>query len=459
MESRLKAEGKKRPYVKVQTTGPLSFALTVTDENKRAIYYNEEFRDVIIKALGMKCRWQIQKFKPYGEQIICFIDEPILSAFGSSTYVSVKREDVVAHLKEVIEAVHAEGGLAGIHCCGNTEWSILVDAGVDILNFDAFGYGETIGMYPQAMKTLLERGGAIAWGVVPTSPAIREQTPEKLAAHFEKMADNLASKGIDKKMILEQAIITPSCGTGSLEVADGEKVFQTLRAVSQSLRAKHGYLMSYTIAITGKGGVGKTTVAALVVRRLIASGRRPVLAVDADPNTCLDIALGVKVEHTVGGVREEARVLANEGTTTGVAKQELMQLKIAQSLVESSRLRSYRYGSPGRSRLLLFCQQCLARGTEGDRGRLSLCGAGQRGGPGESLAADCAGAGPDDHGGRSLPAGLGNRAAAFGPGARDADQGEAACPRDQPLAARDAAAPRGGLAGRNRRHADHPSGG
>ena len=94
--------------------------------------------------------------------------------------------------------------------------------------------------------------------------------------------------------------------------------------------------MSYTIAITGKGGVGKTTVAALVLRRLIASGRRPVLAVDADPNTCLDIALGVKAEHTVGGVREEARVLAGEGNTTGVAKQELLRLKIAQSLVESS---------------------------------------------------------------------------------------------------------------------------
>ena len=55
------------------------------------------------------------------------------------------------------------------------------------------------------------------------------------------MADNLASKGIDKKMILEQAMITPSCGTGSLEVADGEKVFQTLRGVSQLLRANHGF--------------------------------------------------------------------------------------------------------------------------------------------------------------------------------------------------------------------------
>jgi CO dehydrogenase maturation factor len=94
--------------------------------------------------------------------------------------------------------------------------------------------------------------------------------------------------------------------------------------------------LSYTIAITGKGGVGKTTVAALTVLRLIASGRRPVLAVDADPNSCLDTALGVRVAHTVGGVREEARIIAGEGNTTGVAKQELLRVKIAQSLVENS---------------------------------------------------------------------------------------------------------------------------
>jgi hypothetical protein len=241
LERRLKAEGKKRPFVKMQTTGPCSFALTIVDENKRAIYYSEEFRDVIIKALGMKCRWQLQKFRPYAERLICFIDEPILSAFGSSTYVSVKREDVVAHLKEVIGAVHAEGGLAGIHCCGNTEWSILIDAGVDIVNFDAFGFGQTIAMYPAAVKAHLQRGGALAWGVVPTSPAIREQTVESLEAHFEAMADNLAAKGIDKQLILELAMITPSCGTGSLEVADAEKVLTMLGELSKALKAKHGF--------------------------------------------------------------------------------------------------------------------------------------------------------------------------------------------------------------------------
>lgn len=241
MEKRLKTDGKKLPWLKVQVTGPCSFALTIVDETKRVIYYNDEFRDVVVKAIAMKARWQIQKFKAFADNIICFIDEPILSAFGSSTYVSVKREDVVALVNEVVQAVHADGGLAGVHCCGNTEWSILIDAEVDIVNFDAFEFGETIAMYASHVKTHLERGGMLAWGVVPTSPKIRDQTVESLVTQLEKMMDNLAATGIPKQLIAEQAIITPSCGTGSMDPADAEKVFELLAGLSKAMKAKYGF--------------------------------------------------------------------------------------------------------------------------------------------------------------------------------------------------------------------------
>jgi hypothetical protein len=242
LEERLKAEGGKRPFVKVQTTGPCSFALTIVDENKRALYYNEEFRDMVVKALAMKCRWQIQKFKPYAENIICFVDEPILSAFGSSTYVSVQRDDVVAILQEMVEAIHAEGALCGVHCCGNTEWSILMDAGVDLVNFDAFEFGDTIAMYPDHVKAHLEAGRALAWGVVPTSVAIREQSVETLMAKYEEGVDNLVAKsGIDRQLILEQTVITPSCGTGSMDIADAEKVFAVNGELGKALKAKYGF--------------------------------------------------------------------------------------------------------------------------------------------------------------------------------------------------------------------------
>jgi len=94
--------------------------------------------------------------------------------------------------------------------------------------------------------------------------------------------------------------------------------------------------MSRFIAITGKRGVGKTTLAALLVTRLIRRGRKPVLAVDADPNACLDAALGVQVRKSLGTVREEAREIAGKGMATGMAKQQLLELKIAESLVEAS---------------------------------------------------------------------------------------------------------------------------
>lgn len=240
LEERLRQQGKKKPFVKCQVIGPCSFALTVVDEKKRAIYYNEEFRDMITKTLAMICRWQVRTFRPYAQQVICFIDEPILSAFGSSTYVSVRRDDVIHLLKDMIDAVHAEGGIAGMHCCGNTEWSIPIDAGVDIINFDAFQYGETIAMYAEAVKAYLVRGGALAWGIVPTSTAIREQTVESLADRLEGMMDHLTSKGIEKWLIAEQAMLTPSCGTGSLTPEDAEMVYDRLASLSTRMKEKYG---------------------------------------------------------------------------------------------------------------------------------------------------------------------------------------------------------------------------
>jgi CO dehydrogenase maturation factor len=93
--------------------------------------------------------------------------------------------------------------------------------------------------------------------------------------------------------------------------------------------------MSYLIAVTGKGGVGKTSLSALIVRRLIARGRSPVLAVDADPNSCLDAALGVIAPNTIGRAREEAGEEARKGLGAGIPKQELLGMKIEECLVES----------------------------------------------------------------------------------------------------------------------------
>jgi CO dehydrogenase maturation factor len=90
--------------------------------------------------------------------------------------------------------------------------------------------------------------------------------------------------------------------------------------------------MGLTIAFAGKGGVGKTTVSALVIQRLVELGEIPVLAVDADSNANLNEALGVSYAATVGGIREGAMRRATE--LTGISKQEFLDLQVQEALVE-----------------------------------------------------------------------------------------------------------------------------
>jgi CO dehydrogenase maturation factor len=92
--------------------------------------------------------------------------------------------------------------------------------------------------------------------------------------------------------------------------------------------------MKKSLAVTGKGGCGKTTLAALMVRALVEAGHTPVLAVDADPNTNLDAALGVKIEQTVGDVREEG-LQKVESLPAGLTRTEFLRFRTQEALVEA----------------------------------------------------------------------------------------------------------------------------
>jgi CO dehydrogenase maturation factor len=89
-----------------------------------------------------------------------------------------------------------------------------------------------------------------------------------------------------------------------------------------------------TIAITGKGGVGKTTIAALVLQWLISHHRTPVLAIDADSNANLNELLGITFGATVGGIREQARAVVKGDPA--LSKQEYLSLQIQKALVEQN---------------------------------------------------------------------------------------------------------------------------
>jgi methionine synthase II (cobalamin-independent) len=221
-------------YLKGQVTGPITFGLGLPDQEGKAAYYNDHLRDMLVKNLAMKAKWQIEKLREFGKKTIIFIDEPILVSFGSSAMISVSREDVVRDLTEVIDAIHDAEGIAAIHCCGNTDWSVVMETPVDILSLDAYDYGGTLFLYPEELRAFILRGGNIAWGIVPTNEKAASQTAEGLIFKYEGLLNQMVGLGLSRETLQVASMFTPSCGTGSLSLSLADSVLHTLRGVSDS---------------------------------------------------------------------------------------------------------------------------------------------------------------------------------------------------------------------------------
>ncbi len=225
--------------VKGQITGPFTMLTAMKDQQQRALIYDERVRDVMVKHLAMKALWQIERLKLLGRPIIVFLDEPALAGFGSSAFISISGELVKGILADVIDAVHRAGALAGIHVCANTDWSLLFESSVDIINFDAYNYFEIFAIYKDALHRFLERKGVVAWGMVPTGDArsIQGQTARGLADRFLGCVRPLATSGFPLERILSQSLFTPSCGCGTLSEADAERVVRLTRELADIMKA------------------------------------------------------------------------------------------------------------------------------------------------------------------------------------------------------------------------------
>lgn len=233
LHSFLKMSRNKRfEAVKGHITGPLTFTLGLTDSAGRLAYFDEELRQISLMLLQAKARWQIDQLSPHAEKVLMFIDEPILSAIGSSTYLGVSREETLRLLKETTDAIKEAGGIPGIHCCGSADWPLVIESGVQVVNFDAYGYFETLSMYKDNIRDFLESGGYIAWGIVPTTDAINEETPDSIIAGFKDRLKVL-SRDIPKDILMQQSLLTPSCGTGSRNIQETIKIFQILLRLTE----------------------------------------------------------------------------------------------------------------------------------------------------------------------------------------------------------------------------------
>ncbi len=222
--------------LKGQITGPFTMLTGLKDQDGKLIYFHPMLKDAVIKAVTLKACFQVVKMKEIGTRVILFLDEPALSGFGSSAMVGITRDEVLSDLKAVVSEVKSKGALCGIHVCANTDWSLVLDAGIDILSFDAYGFFEKFILYKEKIVGFLEEGGVVAWGLVPTlnPDDLKKETIDSL---FERWKEQNRILGLDEEFIRKRALITPSCGTGLLTIELAEKALSLTKELSERIRA------------------------------------------------------------------------------------------------------------------------------------------------------------------------------------------------------------------------------
>ncbi len=223
--------------IKGQVTGPFSWTLSVTDENKQPIIYDDTLADAAAKLLRLKAARMEKALSKISPNTIIFLDEPYMTSFGSA-FVNVSREKVIHLLNEVFDGIT---GYKGVHCCGNTDWSVLLATKTDILDFDAYNFAQSLSLYPKDVRKFLNNGGVIGWGIVPTDKdALHKETVASLKDRLESAISPYTYDRMSFKDLLKQSLLTPSCGLASLGDEDTvELALQLLTELSKKMRAHY----------------------------------------------------------------------------------------------------------------------------------------------------------------------------------------------------------------------------
>jgi len=222
--------------VKGQITGPVTWGLTVTDDSRRAIIYDDVLGDAVAKFLKLKASWQEKALSKISKNIIIFVDEPYMAAFGS-VGVLLSKERIISLLEEVFSGI---SGLKGIHCCGNTDWSVLLETSTDIVSFDAYNYAQSLSLYPAEVKKFLDRQGTIAWGIVPNNEeSLAKETAASLKDRLEEAMAPFTRKGIRFKQLIEQGLLTPSCTLTTLSKEAAGQALELLVDLSAKIRKRY----------------------------------------------------------------------------------------------------------------------------------------------------------------------------------------------------------------------------
>jgi hypothetical protein len=234
----LEMDIKDRPAIRGQLEGPISFGFNVLDQDERPILFDDNIRPIMFEFMAKRINVQLARLKKINKNAFMFIDEPGLQFLWSAMagYNDITAKTDLENFFNMIDRPR------GIHLCGNPDWQFLLGLDMDIVSLDIYTNGEVFKTYAKPLKDFLDRGGVIAWGLVPTNfEPFEKEDMNTLEEKIEDIWDVLSKQGIDKDFLISRSLISPAtcCLVNPDKEITVEKAFKSVKKLSEKLREKY----------------------------------------------------------------------------------------------------------------------------------------------------------------------------------------------------------------------------
>ncbi len=213
----------------VNILGPFTLSQILLNAAEEQMPADKSFRKLFIQAVCVKAFWFINKIKNISKTItpIIILEEPILANLGN-----LRRDDetltteyVTGLFAKIVEKIQPTGALVAVQCFDKCDWKIPINAGVDIISFDAYNNPNNLCIIPDSILEFLERGGKINWGIVPTlnEHIVKNINLDILEKRFLNTLDGLVVAGVPRPLVYNSAFVSIQGDVNNLPVIFAEK--------------------------------------------------------------------------------------------------------------------------------------------------------------------------------------------------------------------------------------------
>ena len=232
------------PNAVINLLGPFTVSQLLLNAAEEQMLVDKTYRKLFIQAVCVKALWAIEKIKEFSPETkpLVILEEPLYGNLGN-----VKRENeeitidlVTALFARVVEKLKDAGAYVGVQCLEKCDWKIPINAGVDLISFDAYNNPNNLSIIPEQITEFIARGGKINWAIVPVinESIVKALNIDYVAKRLFATMEGVILAGVPEPFVYNSAYVSIQGNTSHLPIIFAEKAIILANQLAKKIPIK-----------------------------------------------------------------------------------------------------------------------------------------------------------------------------------------------------------------------------